>query len=131
MKAKVFGIEGKEIESIDVLAGFDAICLTTGSKIPRDIPIAGRDLSGIHFAMDYLTQANKKVRGEEVVDRIDAKDKTVVSHVNIDYVNETVVYKDKDLTFSLRSLLNGSFVIHLFVIYSKQVTYSLMKWGLR
>ncbi len=44
---------------------FDAICLTGGCRVPRDLKIEGRDLSGIYFAMDYLIQANKRVMGEK------------------------------------------------------------------
>lgn len=42
---------------------FDAICLAGGSRVPRDLKIEGRDLNGIHFAMDYLIEANKKTSG--------------------------------------------------------------------
>jgi glutamate synthase (NADPH/NADH) small chain len=59
---------------------FAAICLATGSRVPRDLKIEGRELKGIHFALDYLIQANKRVSGEKIaVDKlIDAKDKKVV-----------------------------------------------------
>ncbi|MFA5149420.1 MAG: glutamate synthase subunit beta [Candidatus Omnitrophota bacterium] len=59
---------------------FDAICLAGGSGVPRDLNIEGRDLSGIYFAMDYLTQANKRVSHEKIplAKLIDAKGKTVV-----------------------------------------------------
>lgn len=43
---------------------FNAICLTCGSRKPRDLPIPGRDLTGIFFAMDFLVQQNKRVSGE-------------------------------------------------------------------
>lgn len=43
---------------------FDAICLTGGAKEPRDLPIPGRELDGIHFAMDFLTRQNRKNDGE-------------------------------------------------------------------
>jgi glutamate synthase (NADPH/NADH) small chain len=43
---------------------FDAICLACGSRQPRDLPIPGRDLSGIVFAMDYLIQQNKELSNE-------------------------------------------------------------------
>lgn len=45
---------------------FDAICLSGGSRTPRDLAVPGRELSGIHFAMDYLVQQNKRLAGEEV-----------------------------------------------------------------
>ena len=43
----------------------DALVLTGGTERPRDLPIQGRELAGIHFAMDFLTQQNKRVSGEE------------------------------------------------------------------
>ena len=46
--------------------GFDAVCLTGGSRQARNIPIPGRDLKGIHLAMDYLTQSNRRVAGESI-----------------------------------------------------------------
>ena len=59
---------------------FAAVCLATGSRLPRDLKIEGRELKGIHFALDYLIQANKRVSGEKIaVDKlIDAQDKKVV-----------------------------------------------------
>jgi len=59
---------------------FDAICLAIGSSVPRDLNIEGRGLSGIHFAMDYLVQANRRIAGEKIPghDLIDAKGKRVV-----------------------------------------------------
>jgi glutamate synthase (NADPH) small chain len=44
--------------------GFDAIVLATGSRVPRDLPVPGRELAGIHFAMDYLYRRNRWVAGE-------------------------------------------------------------------
>jgi glutamate synthase (NADPH) small chain len=59
---------------------YDAISLAGGSRVPRDLKIDGRELSGIHFAMDYLTQSNRRCAGEKVSDSklIDAKGKKVV-----------------------------------------------------
>ncbi len=59
---------------------FDAICLACGSREPRDLLVEGRNLSGIHFAMDYLIRSNKIRNGEKFgkEDLIDAKDKKVV-----------------------------------------------------
>lgn len=45
---------------------FDAIILSGGSTIPRDLPIPGRNLKGVHFAMDFLTQQNRRVGGKKV-----------------------------------------------------------------
>ena len=45
---------------------FDAVCLTCGARKPRELPIPGRDLSGVRFAMDFLTCQNRLVSGETV-----------------------------------------------------------------
>jgi glutamate synthase (NADPH/NADH) small chain len=61
------GIEfklGKEAGPDLIRQGFDAVCLATGARTPRDLKIPGRDLIGIHFAMDYLTRSNRGERNE-------------------------------------------------------------------
>jgi glutamate synthase (NADPH/NADH) small chain len=62
-----------------MLNEYDALALTGGAEAPRDLPIPGRDLAGIHFAMDFLPQQNRRV-GNEPVNAADilAKDKHVV-----------------------------------------------------
>jgi glutamate synthase (NADPH) small chain len=56
--------------SLDELSGeFDAVLLASGSEKPRDIPVKGRELGGIHFAMDFLPQQNRRVAGEPVSNR--------------------------------------------------------------
>jgi glutamate synthase (NADPH/NADH) small chain len=59
---------------------FDAIVLCGGATAPRDLPIPGRDLAGIHFAVDYLTQQNRICEGDSIhsSDRISAEGKHVV-----------------------------------------------------
>ena len=57
---------------------FDAIILCGGSTQARDLPIPGRDLKGVHFAMEFLTQSNKVQEGDKVADQIHAKGKHVV-----------------------------------------------------
>jgi glutamate synthase (NADPH/NADH) small chain len=52
---------GKDISAEELANNYDAIVLAGGSTIPRDLPIPGRDLKGIHFAMDFLKQQNKRV----------------------------------------------------------------------
>jgi glutamate synthase (NADPH/NADH) small chain len=47
-----------------LLADYDAVVLSGGAEAPRDLPISGRELDGIHFAMDFLTQQNKRVAGD-------------------------------------------------------------------
>jgi len=59
---------GKDLSAADLKAQFDAICLTIGSRVPRDLPSPGRELDGIHYAMDFLTQQNQRVAGDEVPD---------------------------------------------------------------
>jgi len=48
----------------DIVKKHDAVILTGGAEKPRDLPIPGRDLAGIHFAMDFLPQQNRRVSGE-------------------------------------------------------------------
>ncbi len=55
---------GKDITMDDLTAQYDAIALAGGAEKPRDLPIPGRDLQGIHFAMDFLSQQNKRVTDE-------------------------------------------------------------------
>ena len=63
--------------SVEELRGaFDAIVLAGGSTIPRDLPVPGRELKGIHFAMEYLTQQNRRCEGDD--DSITARDKHVI-----------------------------------------------------
>jgi glutamate synthase (NADPH) small chain len=57
---------GVEIPSDELRREFDAIVLAGGSTIPRDLPIPGRTLSGVHFAMDYLTEQNRRCEGDTV-----------------------------------------------------------------
>src|SRR5205085_1932536 len=58
---------------------FDAVLFAGGAEDPRDPKLPGQDLSGVHFAMPYLTQSNKRVGGEEVDDEaIHANGKHVV-----------------------------------------------------
>ncbi|QEC51230.1 glutamate synthase (NADH) small subunit [Anseongella ginsenosidimutans] len=54
---------GVNIKVNNLLYEYDAIVLTGGSTIPRDLPVPGRDLKGVHFAMDFLRQQNKRVSG--------------------------------------------------------------------
>lgn len=67
---------------VDKLAAFDAIVLCCGATQPRDLPIPGRDLDGVHFAWDYLTRQNKTVAGDDLKaegwSTINAKGKHVI-----------------------------------------------------
>ena len=54
------GVEvGRDITAQQLRESFDAVVLATGSRVPRDLPVPGRELQGIHFAMDYLYQRNR------------------------------------------------------------------------
>ncbi len=75
------GVEvGIDISAQELTEGFDAVVLSGGSNVPRDLPIEGRDLDGVHFAMEYLTQQNRRLRGQEFSphETITAEDKHVV-----------------------------------------------------
>ena len=54
---------GVNVSINDLLREFNAIVLAGGSTIPRDLFIPGRELNGVHFAMDFLKQSNKRVAG--------------------------------------------------------------------
>ncbi|MFC0682368.1 glutamate synthase subunit beta [Lysobacter korlensis] len=73
------GVEiGVDISWSDLKARYDAVIIATGATVPRDLAIPGRDLLGIHFAMDYLVQQNKVGAGDSVTDQITAEGKHVV-----------------------------------------------------
>jgi glutamate synthase (NADPH/NADH) small chain len=60
------GVEvGSTLSIKSLLEGYDAVALTGGAEWPRDLEVAGRELSGVHFAMDFLTQQNKRVAGDD------------------------------------------------------------------
>ncbi len=54
---------GADIPVADLLAGFDAVALCGGAEAPRDLPAPGRELDGVHFAMQFLSQQNDRVAG--------------------------------------------------------------------
>ena len=68
---------GKDYPVEGLLAGYDAVVLATGAGRPRDLPVEGRHLKGIHFAMDFLT-ANTKAIFDEADSPISATDKDVI-----------------------------------------------------
>jgi len=71
---------GKDISPQQLVNDFDALLMATGATQPRDLPIPGRELNGIHFAMDFLTANTQSLLNSEHVDGdfISAKDKKVV-----------------------------------------------------
>src|SRR5687768_3434143 len=69
---------GVTMPAKQLLADFDAVALTGGSEHPRDLPVPGRELAGVHFAMEFLPQQNRRVAGDEVAKQILATGKHVV-----------------------------------------------------
>ncbi|HYZ24664.1 MAG TPA: glutamate synthase subunit beta [Rhodopila sp.] len=74
---------GKDVTVDELLAGHDAVVLAGGAEWPRNLDVEGRDLDGIHFAMDFLIQQNKRVAGDDEavaapLGTISAKGKQVV-----------------------------------------------------
>ena len=72
---------GRDLSVEELRQCFDAICLAGGAMAPRDLPIPGRELWGVHFAMDYLTQQNKINAGDPPpppAERLTAEGKRVV-----------------------------------------------------
>ncbi|NIJ40585.1 glutamate synthase (NADPH/NADH) small chain [Parvibaculum indicum] len=71
---------GVDKSATELESEFDAVLLTGGSETPRDLPVEGRDLSGVHFAMEFLPQQNRRVSDEPIgqVEPILANGKHVV-----------------------------------------------------
>jgi glutamate synthase (NADPH/NADH) small chain len=72
---------GRDLSVEELRQCFDAICLAGGAMAPRDLPVPGRELAGVHFAMDYLTQQNKINAGDPPpppAERLTAEGKRVV-----------------------------------------------------
>lgn len=71
---------GKSIAVDDLVNSFDAVCLAIGSEVPRDLPVEGRELKGIYFAMELLAQQNRILQDIAVPEKdlIHAKDKNVL-----------------------------------------------------
>lgn len=80
LKIRLNSEVGKDVDPENLLQEYDAVCLAIGAEQPRDLPVGGRDLGGIHFAMEFLIQQNKLNRGIEIPNDylITAKDKNVV-----------------------------------------------------
>lgn len=71
---------GVDLSAAELRSGFDAVLLTTGSEQSRDLPVEGRELDGVHFAMEFLPQQNRRVAGDSLDPAGDilAKDRHVV-----------------------------------------------------
>ncbi len=69
---------GKDIAAQQIEVEYDAVVMAGGAEESRDLPVPGRDLCGVHFAMEFLPQQNKVVAGDRVHDQITATGKHVV-----------------------------------------------------
>ncbi|WP_138413756.1 glutamate synthase subunit beta [Sinomonas gamaensis] len=69
---------GRDVSWDQLRRRYDAVVVATGATQPRDLKIPGRELDGVHFAMEYLVQGNRVVAGDEVENQIDARGKHVV-----------------------------------------------------
>ncbi len=69
---------GVDIPWDDLRARYDAVVVATGALKPRDLPIPGRDLPGVHYAMEFLVQQNRVGAGDTVTDQVTAEGKHVV-----------------------------------------------------
>ncbi|MGH8716267.1 MAG: glutamate synthase subunit beta [Burkholderiales bacterium] len=69
---------GVNVPAKKLLDKFDAVVLTGGSEHPRDLPVPGKELRGIHFAMEFLPQQNKVNAGDKIADQLTATSKHVV-----------------------------------------------------
>jgi len=69
---------GKDIPAEQLTKDYDAVLLSGGSTLGRDLPIPGRELAGVHYAMEFLPQQNKRNAGDEVPAQISAAGKDVI-----------------------------------------------------
>ena len=74
----VGGSGGDALPAETLLQEFDAVVVSGGAEHPRDLPVPGRELKGVHFAMEFLPQQNKLVAGDKVAGQIRATGKHVV-----------------------------------------------------
>jgi glutamate synthase (NADPH) small chain len=70
--------QARPVDAKELLADYDAVVLAGGAEAPRDLPVPGRDLDGVHFAMDFLPLQNRRVAGDKNVDDLWASGKHVV-----------------------------------------------------
>ena len=69
---------GENVDPEELVNSYDAVILSGGAEWPRDLPVPGRELNGVHFAMDFLPSQNKVVAGDKVSNQITARGKHVV-----------------------------------------------------
>jgi glutamate synthase (NADPH/NADH) small chain len=76
--SRVTNLAKEQLDPKALLKDFDAVLLTGGAEQSRDLPVPGRDLDGVHFAMEFLPQQNRVNAGDKVKGQISAKDKHVI-----------------------------------------------------
>jgi glutamate synthase (NADPH/NADH) small chain len=76
--AKISDFSKETVDAAQLAAQFDAVVLAGGAEVPRDLPVPGRELRGVHFAMEFLPQQNKAVAGDKVKGQLLATGKHVV-----------------------------------------------------
>ncbi|MBM3351235.1 MAG: glutamate synthase subunit beta [Betaproteobacteria bacterium] len=69
---------GENVSADDLVKSYDAVILAGGAELPRDLPVPGRELDGVYFAMDFLTPQNRVVAGDLIPNQIRATGKHVV-----------------------------------------------------
>ena len=69
---------GENVKAEDLLKEYDAVILAGGAEHPRDLPVPGRELDGVMYAMDFLTPQNKVVAGDKIENQVVATNKHVV-----------------------------------------------------
>lgn len=95
---------GVDVTKKDLLKEFDAVVLANGAEQPRNLEVEGRELDGIHYAMDFLMQSNKAIAGQEIPEDvlISAEDKNVLviggGDTGSDCVGTSVRQKAKSVT---------------------------------
>ncbi len=82
---------GVNVSINDVVREFNAIVLAGGSTVPRDLNIPGRELNGVHFAMDFLKQNNKRVAGKDVLGYADIESNILKEEVKATGRNVVVI----------------------------------------
>ncbi len=66
-----YGVDvGVDVEAVELREGHDAVVVATGSRVPRDLPVPGRELDGVHFAMEFLYQRNRFVAGAPAPEQV-------------------------------------------------------------
>jgi glutamate synthase (NADPH/NADH) small chain len=69
---------GEDVTAEELREEFDAVCISTGAGRARDLDVPGRELAGVHLAMDFLTSQNRRLEGRDLAGADDARDRRVV-----------------------------------------------------